>query len=69
MGSANQIGLEVTLVIPLCPQTPPRFLRPAAVGRMIGPRGIWLSEALLGEGQAEGLGRRGEPSESQCPHL
>lgn len=32
MGNANQIGLEVTLVIQLCPQTPACFLRPIAVG-------------------------------------
>lgn len=32
-GNANQIGLEVTPVIQLCPQTCPPFLRPVAVGR------------------------------------
>lgn len=35
MGSADQTSLEVTLVIHLCPQTPSRFLMPAAVGEMM----------------------------------
>lgn len=52
VGNANQIGLEVTPVIQLCPQTCPPFLRPVAVwgGGVTRSGWLWLSGAFLGWG-------------------
>lgn len=48
VGNANQIGLEVTLVTQLCPQTRPPFLRPIAVGDDQAWVAVVVRGALLG---------------------
>lgn len=46
VGNANQIGLEVTPVIQLCPQTCPPFLRPVAVWG--GGDQVWVVVVVWG---------------------